>query len=241
MNRIPSMLGAVLASAALLSLAGCASFEFTKAAPAQKQPVALKTSGEELSGWTDLPIGVYRVPDSHVIITGHQKGQVAGLLFGVIGVAIAHAANASAGADAVKNAEQQLRIKLTAPTEQAIRSIVADPKYATYFTSAEQPGAPRLLVTPALVMSFVNEDSLRPYVVLKASLLSGNDPKPVWNTRYIASSGPARPLLGPNGWLENDGAALRQTVQSNLELAMKTMATDVSKPYARDDSQMVMV
>ncbi|NPC56050.1 hypothetical protein [Caenimonas soli] len=109
----------------MLQLAGCASFEFAKPAPAQQQPLTLKVSGEELSGWTDLPIGVYRIPQSHVIISGHQKGQGAGLLFGLIGVAVAHAANASSGADAVKSAEEQLRIKLTGQIETSIQRIVS--------------------------------------------------------------------------------------------------------------------
>ena len=226
--------------AALLALTGCASFEFAKAPPTEGRPIAMKNGGDELSGWSDLPIGVYRVPDSHVIISGHQKGHAAGLLFGLVGVAVAHAANASAGADAVKSAEQSLRIKLDAPLEAAIRDIASSPGFAPTFTLAEQRGQTTLVVTPALVLSFVNDNALRPYVVLKASML-GSDSKPIWTTRYIASTGEPRALFGKDGWLEDGAAELHKAVRTNMRVAMRTLASDVSKPYARDEQKLVTV
>jgi hypothetical protein len=229
-----------LVACALLALSGCASFEFTKPPPAQQRPISIKSAGDELSGWNDLPLGVYRVPESHVIISGHQKGQAAGMLFGLVGVAIVHAVNASSGADAVKTAEQSLRIKLHAPLEAAIRQVTASPEYASTFTAAEEPGQMKLLVTPALVLSFVSEEEVRPFVVLKASMV-GSDPKPLWTTRYIASTGAARPLLGENGWLRDDAAELQKYLQANLQLAMRTLARDVSKPYPRDEGKLVVL
>src|SRR5437016_883240 len=86
---------------AVLSLSGCATFELSKPAPAQQQPISVKLSTEELSGWSDLPMGVYRIPDSQVIISGHQKASGAGILFGVLGLAVTSAVNTAAGARAV--------------------------------------------------------------------------------------------------------------------------------------------
>jgi hypothetical protein len=230
----------VLALLALLQLGGCATFEFTKPAPTQQQPITLRVSGEELSGWTDLPLGVYRVPDSHVVISGHQKGQVAGLLFGLVGVAIAHAANASAGADTVKSAEQQLRMKLNDQVEASIQRIVAAEPFQRQFIQADRAGSAKLLLTPALVLSFIDESSVRPFVVIRARMV-GTDGKPQWNTRYIASSGESRPLLGPDGWLENDAVQLKKSVQGNLDRAMQTLAVDVTRPYPRDESKLTTV
>lgn len=221
-------------------LAGCASFEFTKPAPPLGQPAVLKTSGEELSGWTDLPLGVYRIPDSHVIVSGHQKGQAASLLFGLVGVAVVHAANAGAGAEAVSSAEKHLKVKLNDPVDAAIRQALAGGAHASTFTLEDKPGAPKLLVTPALVLSFVNDDAVRPYVVLKATLVAA-DGKPGWTTRYIASTGEARTLMGANGWLLDDAAAFRRSIDANVNVAVRTMVADISKPYARDESRMVVV
>lgn len=229
-----------IALLALLQLAGCASFEFTKPAPAQQQPITLKVSGEELSGWTDLPLGVYRVPDSHVIISGHQKGQMAGLMFGLIGVAVAHAANAGAGADAIKTAEQQLKINLNNQLGASVQRIAANEGFVRQFTVADRAGSNKLMLTPALVLSFVDETRVRPYVVIRASMI-GLDGKPQWNTRYIASTGNARALLGGDGWLDNDALELKKNVQANLDLAVRTMAADVSKPFPRDETKLTMV
>jgi hypothetical protein len=221
-------------------LTGCASFEFTKPAPAQKQPVTLKLSGEEMSGWTDMPIGVYRVPESQVVISGHQKGQAAGMLFGLIGVAVAHAANAGAGADRVKDAERLLKIKLDEPIQAEIDRLLADRAYARYFVKDERSGSTRLLLTPALVLSYVSEDAVRPFVVIRATM-PGTEGKPLWTTRYIASSGEARPLLGNGGWLEAEAAELKRVVRANVALAMATLARDVSQPYRRDEGHLTMV
>ncbi|HVZ46107.1 MAG TPA: hypothetical protein VHA82_20035 [Ramlibacter sp.] len=233
-------IASALTACALLALGGCASFEFTKPAQVQQRPITLKNGGDELSGWTDLPIGVYRVPGSQVVISGHQKGQGASLLFGLVGVAVAHAANASAGAEAVKAAEQSLHIKLDAPLERSIREITASPAYSSTFTLSEKPGQMKLLVTPGVILSFVTEDTLRPYVVLKATLM-GSEPKPVWTGRYIASTGAPRALLGDSGWLENGAADLHKTIEIDLSVAIRTLATDVTKPYARNDQNLVMV
>jgi hypothetical protein len=230
-------LARAIGAAVLVQLAGCASFEFTKALPDQKQPVSVAVSGEELSGWTDLPIGVYRVPDSQVIISGHQTGQGGALLFGLVGVAIAHAGNATAGANAVKDAENQLHINLDAPLKALLDDAVAKGAFGPQFTTVKG-SAKRLTLTPALVMSFVNDKDVRPYVVVRADLI-GNDPrKPEWKGRFMASSGESRPLLGDGGWLASDGQLLKETVKRNLELVMSTLAADVRQPYPRDDTKL---
>lgn len=240
MKSFRSRIFSITAFVGLLQLGGCASFEFTKPAPTQPQPITLKVSSEELSAWTELPLGVYRVPDSHVIISGHQKGHVAGLLFGLVGVAIAHAANAQAGADTVKDAEQQLKIKLTDQVAASVQRIVASEGFQQHFTHAERAGSAKLVLTPAVVLSFVNDSEVRPYVIVRASM-QGNDGKPQWNTRYIASTGEARPLLGGGGWLENGAFELKKSVQANLDVAMRTLATDVVRPTPRDENKLTMV
>jgi hypothetical protein len=231
---------AVVVVAAATLLSGCASFEYTKAAPAQQAAVTVKASGEELSGWTDLPIGTYRVPESDIIISGHQKGHMAGLLFGVVGVAVAHAANAGAGADTVKDAESILKIKLHDAFDASVARVLAAGGYGGRYTQERAQGSVRLVVTPAAVLSFVSDTQVRPFVVLKAVML-GADSKPLWTTRYIASSAQLRPMLGDGGWLDQDGGALKSTLQDNLDKAVRTMLADVAKPYPRDDNELTMV
>lgn len=240
MNRFKRWAAMALAGLAVASMTGCASFEYTKPAPAQQQAVKVKLSGEDLSGMTDLPIGTYRIPESQVILSGHQKGQAAGMLFGLIGVAITHAVNADAGAKAVKDTEDILRIKLNEPLMAEVNRAIAQAPLNTKFTAAGDAGAPELLLTPGLVLTYLNDADVRPFVVIKASL-AGADKKPIWTTRYIASTGLSRPLAGEGSWTAENGAALKSTMQASIEQAVRVMLTDVSSPYQRDENAMSTV
>lgn len=239
MQQFKRWAGMAVAGLAMAAITGCASFEMTKPAPAQSQQINVKLSGEDLSGWSDLPIGTYRVPESHVIISGHQKGAEVGAMFGLIGVAIAHAANSNAGANAVKDAESALRIKLDAPlmaevTKQAAQAPLSGKFSTTAGTSST------LTVTPGLVLTYLESSDVRPFVVLKVNL-AGADNKSIWSTRYIVSTGASRPLTGAGSWAEADGAALKANVQTSLEQGVKVMLADVSNPYKRDDDVMSTV
>lgn len=238
MTSLRNRLLAAFVTVVLVNLTGCATFEFAKPAPPQTSSVTVKPSGEELSGMSDLPIGVYRVPESHVIISGHQKGGGAGLLFGLIGVAVQHAVNASAGEEAVKDAENKIRIKLDGEVEASVQRVLAASPSTGRFTQQDNPGSTRLLITPGLVLSYVSDTDIRPYLVLKTKL---QDPasKTLWETRYIASTGTARPLLGENGWLQDD--ALKTYIASNLDLAIRVMLGDVENPHPRDEAKLTMI
>jgi hypothetical protein len=229
---------AVLAIASVFIFTGCATFNRTKPAPPGSQPIAVEFSTESLSGWTDLPIGTYRVPDSQVIISGHQKGGAAGLLFGVIGVAIQHGANQSGGKQAVEDIEKSLKINLTTDGQAAIHKLIATDAYATKFKEGSGPG-PVLSISTAVVLTFVNDTDIKPYVILKTTL---RDPKAKdkkgWSTRYIASLQAPRPLAGDNSWTADSAAALNAAIAANLVRAAEVMLHDVSNPFLRNDSKL---
>lgn len=240
MNQFKRWAALAVVGLSIASITGCASFEFTKPAPAQQQPITVKLSGEDLSGMTDLPIGTYRIPDSQVILSGHQKGQAAGMLFGLIGVAITHAVNADAGAKAVKDTEDILRVKLNEPLMAEVARATSQAPLNAKFTSSGNGTAPELLLTPGLVLTYLNDADVRPFVVIKASL-TGADKKPIWTTRYIASTGASRPLAGDGSWTDQNGAALKSTMQASIEQAVRVMLNDVSNPYKRDDAALSTV
>src|SRR5262247_34086 len=100
MNMRKLML-AVIAGASALAAQAAAADE--SAAPTQAPPATtIVYSDEGMSRMSDLPLGVHRIPDSNVIISGHQKGGGVGLLFGVVGMAIQSSANASGGTARVR-------------------------------------------------------------------------------------------------------------------------------------------
>ena len=234
-----STLGQKLAIVAVcLSLGACATYERAKPAPAVAGPITVKVNSEQLSGWSDLPVGAYKVPESDVIITGHQRGQAAGMMFGLLGVAIAHAANSNASSAGVSNTERVLRMKLTDQTRAEIEKLVAQQPLAAKFTA--QGGGTQLDVSSALLLSYVNDTQVRSFSVLKV-VLTGADKRPLWETRYFASSGEAKPLEGAGSWTDNGGEPLKAAVATNLRQAVKVMLNDVAQPYSRDDKQMTVV
>jgi hypothetical protein len=239
MQSAPRGLFAILALAILVSLNGCATYGFSEPAPAQKQAITIKVSNEAIS-WAKLPIGVYTVPESDVIISGHQKGVGGAALFGIIGIAIASSTNASAGADSVKAIENRLHIKLKDRINASFGQLIASGKFDNRLTQTDQAANPKLIITPALVLTYLSDTAVRPFLVLRAELMGANG-QPIWTTRYIASSAEARPLAGANGWLENDAAMLTSVIQSSLDSVTKIMAADLLNPLLRDPKKLTMV
>jgi hypothetical protein len=231
----------VMCTASLL-LGGCASFNRAKPAPHESQPMKVQFTTTDLSGWSDLPMGTYRVPDSQVIISGHQKGGAGpALLFGVVGMAVQSAVNSNAGKNTTKDAGDALRISLTSQAQGVADAMIAGDPFAKSFSSDANPAAPTLAVSSAVIMTFVNDTDVLPYVVLKATLTEPKATAPKWTTRYIASAGLPRPLTGDHSWTSDGGKELRSTSTVELQRAIRFMLLDVASPYPRDDNKLTMV
>ncbi|MFZ2754045.1 MAG: hypothetical protein WAZ48_11430 [Lysobacteraceae bacterium] len=213
----------------------------TIVAPSIDGPTQIGFSTDQVSKWTDLPLGTYRVPNSDVIISGHQKGGAAPmLLFGLIGVAVQSGINASHGKEAMASAEQALTFSIDEEAKAKLAAALADPAYADKFTVDATPDR-RFDVTGAVVMSFANELEALPYVTLRVKLMGKGGKSKLWTTRYIASSGARRPIVGAGSWTENDGEALRPQVSRLLDLAIQTMLKDIATPYPREEASLTKV
>jgi hypothetical protein len=222
----------LLASTPLHVLAGP---KATLAAPPAEGLTQVEFSADQISKWTDLPLGTYRVPNSDVIISGHQKGGAAPfLLFGIIGMAVQGSVNAHNGKDAMASAEQALTFSIDEEAKTKLQAAMADPDYAATFTGAATDH--KYEVTGSVVLSFANQREVLPYVVLRVKLLDKKGSK-LWTTRYIASSGARKPLVGDGSWTADN--ALRPHVSNLLELAIRTMLKDIVHPYPRDEASMV--
>ena len=228
-----------LASLPLHALAGTP--KATLVAPPSDEPTQVEFSTEQVSKWTDLPLGTYRVPNSDVIISGHQKGGAAPmLLFGVIGMAVQGSVNAHNGKEAMASAEQALTFTIDEEAKTKLQAALADPAYAGKLTSEATP-ARKFEVTGAVVLSFANQQEALPYVALRVKLMGNNGKSKLWTTRYIASSGARKPLTGEGSWTADNGAPLHQQVSHLLDLAIDTMLKDIVTPYPRDEATLTNV
>ncbi len=231
----------VMCTAALL-LPGCATYNRTKPAPHQAQPIKVEFTSTELSGSWDLPLGTYRVPDSQVIISGHQKGgMVPAALFGVLGMAVQSAVNKNAGKNATKDSGAALQITLTAQAQEFADVMIAGDPFAKSFSNDSNVAGPTLSVSTGVVMTFVTDTDVLPYVELKASLTEPKATSPKWTTRYIAYAGLPRPLTGDRSWTSDGGKDLNSTLTVELRRAIRVMLLDVASPYPRDDKKLTTV
>src|SRR5262249_18366179 len=206
------------------------------------QPIALDFTTADLSGWTDLPPGTYRVPDSQVIISGHQKGGIAPvLLFGVVGLGVQSAVNSNSGKNATKDSADVLRIHLTSQAQDAAKALLTAPRFAQRFPPTVDSSPPKLSISTAVAMTYETDTDVLPFVVLKVSLLEPKAKDPRWTSRYIASTGATRPLTGDGSWTANGGKDLLDTLALELNRAITAMLTDVAAPFPRDDAKLTML
>jgi hypothetical protein len=93
-----------------------------------------------------------------------------------------------------------------------------------------------LSISTAVVLTFVNDTDIKPYVVLKTTLRDAKaKDKKGWSTRYIASLQAPRPLAGDGSWTAEGATALNSAIAANLERATRVMLHDVSTPFPRNE------
>ena len=221
-------------------LAGCATYDLIKPPPAQSQPIAIAFSNEGPSGWTDLPIGTYRIPGRTVIVSGQQKGGGIGMMFGLVGVLAESAVSTAGEKRAVNGAESELRLDLAPEANGLAQQALASGRYGQTFAALVDPNGLTLEVAPYTVLTFETDTAVRPAVILKATLKSPVDGQ-LWMSRYIAISGAALPLSGGNGLTADSGRLLKTAVSLDLQRAMGAMLDDVATRRGRDGNVQVYV
>ncbi|NNM67977.1 MAG: hypothetical protein HKM06_08215 [Spirochaetales bacterium] len=243
-----------------LVLGSCTTFEMASAAPPQAHKILVNFSTKAF-GTTDLPMGVYHVPHSQVVITGREVNTGIGESFGLLGVAVEDAIITNANKQGTTKIKGALDINLTTQARQDTRKFLQNQKpIADKFTLSKNPTLPVLTVKSAVVISYVDDDRVRPYVELKATLRNPNSlnqtasfdgPETskgemvrgniIWESRYFISAGVPKPLTGANSWTANGGVELKDAVSQDLKKALEFMFTDIASPIPRTDSELMSV
>ncbi len=198
---------------------------------ASSVPTAIVFLEKGANGMSDLPMGVHRIPDSDVVVSGYQGGGGIGMLFGIVGVLVQSSINAETGTGKVQNVEDDLRFDVRAKAIEMTNTIMAGDQFRTAFTLTPQPGGSTMTVAPYVVLTFVKKtDDVRPYVVLKTKVATGDDSGKT--VKYFCCEGKAIPLASLT---ENNGARLKEVLTSELETAVNVMLLDRSQPFPRND------
>ena len=196
------LIARLLLTGGSLLIAGCG-HEMLRPAPRLLEPIPVVYTGNGISNMEDLPSGTYRIPDSDVVVSGHQKASrsPASLMFGVMGVLVANEIDKSGGKSAVQSAADALRLKLSPEASVTLESLVAEDQFKNHFTALVVRGKPELDVSGSIVLTFIDQSQILPYVVLRASLKQYarnpeiHEPSVLWSTRYMSSIGGPKPLV----------------------------------------------
>ncbi|WP_454796541.1 hypothetical protein [Novosphingobium lindaniclasticum] len=204
-------------------------------APASALPTAVVFSEKGANGMSDLPMGVHRIPDSNVVISGHQGGGAIGMLLGPVGMLVQSSINAESGTGKVHNVEDDLRFDVRAKAIEMTNTLMASDKFRTAYTLAPQPGGSTMTVTPYVVLTFVKKtEDVRPYIVLKTKVATDSDSGKT--IKYFCCEGKPLPLAS---LIENDGAGLKDLLTRELDTAINVMLLDRSQPLPRNDEAKV--
>jgi hypothetical protein len=225
---------AMVASAPLLMAQTTAPQGPAGAAPAPTSspaPTTIVFSEKGANGMSDLPMGVHRIPDSNVVVSGYQGGGGIGMLFGVVGMLVQSSINTEAGTGKVRNVEDDLRFDVRAKAIDMTNTIMAGDKFRMAFTLTPQPSGSTMTVTPYVVLTFVKKtDEVRPYIVLKTKVATGGDSGKT--IKYFCCEGKPAPLASLT---ENNGARLKELLTTELDTAVNVMLLDRSQPFPRND------
>lgn len=235
MNRV--VRGLLLVSTVMI-LTGCAS-ALSQPMPELKGKLALVVSKELPSKWTDMPIGVHHYAETSVYVSGHQGAAGIGILFGPIGLALAHSAAQSTG-EKKAAVVSQVRIDMVAATERAIAAELARRGDTTRFAPAGSKADGTLEIVPFLVLNFVGDDKVRPWIVLKTALKDANGDEK-WKTRYMASVAETRTLGGDAGWVSAEAEPLRSAIDRSLQRAVDVLLREGAGHLTRGSGRAVKV
>lgn len=226
--------------ACVATLAGCATFHNAEPFPKEPKQMTVDVSKEMPSTWTEMPMGVHVVPNTRMLVSGHQAGQGASMLFGPLGVLVGSAINAERGKSMLGDDKALGSHDLVSATEQLVKDGIAADAQSKLKFGPGIAGTPQLTLLPFVVLSYVNDTDVRPYVVVKTTLKDAAGAQ-VWSSRYISASAQARPFAGDNGWLSDSGQPLKQALEQSLRRSVDVMLRDVAGKTLRDPAKWMYV
>ena len=235
-------------------LVGCSSYSLIEAAPEQSDPVLVEFTEGQLLGWTEVPASAYFVSDSQVVVTG-QPGQVGNVpdtgrpgwatAIGVAGVAMGGGGSGGgpggAGRIDLEGLEEAVHINLTSQANHVVRQLIATGQYANYFATSPAPSPSELSVFTTVILSYVTDTDIVPFILLKAILSDLSIESKIWEARYFASSGESLPMVGESSWVELGAEGTERVLIPHLKRAIEFMLSDISSPRVRDDGRLYMV
>ena len=229
--------------------------DHSPAPPMLAQPIHVRIQALE-PGDTG-PAGAYRVPDSEVVVSGQQtfSRRIAppygATALDPLGAAVPapdvdrhimidglneRAVAQERAALALSDADAKLHLHLDAEAQGELAAALAGGVYEGRILATPGPG-PALVLRHSIALTVTDLGVYRPHVVLAAQLADA-DGRILWRGTYSASTGGEHHLMGADGWVVGDGAALDASVSASLAAVIRVVLADVAHPFPRELAQL---
>ncbi len=189
---------------------------------------------------TDWAPGSYHLPNANICVANAQ-GDVevtdAGYLFGFLGQVVATNVIAGGVKNSVQGKETNLSLALASITQQCLGEALAQSKTPSRFSFDQNWSESPVQITPYAVLSFVDADKARLWMVLRVEWVDNNvNQHNNWACRYIVGLGDPRPITGQNGWAANQGKYFEEMVRYDTRMAVQVMLDDLDGKLRKDQA-----
>ena len=214
----------IISLAMIALLSGCATYKNCLPFPEAALPVALSVSEEQPNKMNEFPIGAHYDEENRIILTGHQRGNAAGLMFGLVGVLAADSINKSKGQGLYGDGAKGERYDMIPELRQRLETLLADGAFPRL--NLDTATEARLEIRPTALLVLDKTKQARLYAILKAKLKDSKQSSDPWHGRYFASADAVLPLEGDSGWL--NGSSLKDGLTQAFDRATWALVNDVN-------------
>jgi hypothetical protein len=201
-------------------LSGCATYRHIEDYPKAMKTAEVAVISKPMSNISGMPVGTFYDEERQIIISGHQEGLGAAMMFGPLGVLVADSANRS-------SAEKKFGMAVhgsTADVGAILREELAaalDGQRAPRWQQATGKGT--LQLSPYAQFTVQKSGKARLYAILRAEA-PGASGEPSWSVRYFARAPGEYTIEGADGWMAQD--RFPAGIRTALSLALQACISD---------------
>jgi hypothetical protein len=197
---------------------GCATFNRIATYPEAQKNTTVSVEAKRMSKMSELPLGAYYDESRHIIVTGHQKGLLTGMVFGVVGVVVADQMNESSGRDKF-GSEVEKGSDLGGVLNELLAASITEGRASQWSHEMKDAG---LQLTPYAVFTVEKNGDALLYAMLRAEI-PRKDGKPTWSGRYFARAPGIHPL-NETGWMTEE--RFSQAIRAGMVRALDACIDD---------------
>lgn len=226
------ILASVLATLLTLVFSGCATYNRIADYPVAARTTAVAVVPKPMSKMNELPVGGYYDAERQIVVTGHQKGMFAGLMFGVVGVLVADQMNKSSGASKYGDDSAKSGTDLATLTREIVSSAVAKGTAPGWSVATVETAGLRL--SPYAIFTVEKSGEARLHAMLRAEI-PGKDGKPTWSARYFVRAPGLHKLDGDDTWMTQ--GRFEPAIRAALERATAVCIADTAGQLSGNTTQ----